>query len=169
MTKRILAIVLSVAISGCVTAYKGPPPNFNLKGEAALAEYDRFKFYEGIWWQPANAFRMGTNPVGIHWAGSLEPVMSEVSPKALQIEQDSRVYLNAYWISYVAFVGSIIYELSDDDNKMSIEQTVLMYGSLGIALGSIGIRAHHMRQAAQQYNQDLRTKFTPAISWNYEF
>lgn len=162
-------IILSILLlsTGCVSNYKGPPPNFDLTGESAKAEVERFKFREGYWSQHPNAFTMGSEEE-TYFTSSLEPIISEVSPKSMQVIQNSKKWEYIQWVTLGAALAMLAIELNDDDGKsFTQDQSTLYYSLLGISVGSSYVRLSFISKAAKQYNRDLESRFVPTISFNF--
>ncbi len=164
---KTLAILCVLQLAtGCVSKYKGPPPNFELTGESAKLEVEKFRFREGYWSQYPNGFTMGPE-AKTYFTSSLEPVIAEVSPQAMRVIEKSKKWEYLEWATLSAALAMLMIEVTDDDGDFfTQDQTILYYSLLGISIGSSYVRLSFMSQAAEQYNRDLGARFTPAIVFN---
>lgn len=164
-------LIVSIFFSGCISNYKGREPDFTLKGAEAQKEYDKFHFDEGYWFQSSVAFTMGPERTAVPYkVESLKPIIKEVSPEAWDIYKRSRVWRQVGGISLLA-AGGLLIAMAVDSNhgSWSKDQTIGYYSLLGISLGTSFAVPFFMSSSAERYNQDLRRKFTPALSLNYGF
>lgn len=165
---RIFKILLAAMfLSGCISTYRGPIPNLELRGAEAEQEYQKFKFVEGFWSQGQVHFTMEQSGKG-YFTSSLEPTITEVSPKAWQIVEDSKVWRYVALGSLAGMIAMLVIQ-SNQDRFFNSDQTYLYYGLLGVSLTGSLMRASYLSDAATQYNQDLRHKLTPALSLNFSF
>jgi hypothetical protein len=150
MRKLIFLLFALVTASGCVSAYKGPGPDVKLQGEDARKEYEKFAINQS-WWGPGPGFfEMGQEGV-IYTAESLEPVFESVSPEAAKL----------------VILGAVVYYFStidENENKFPMHAVIALAGA-GVAIRAQGLH----NKAAETYNRDLKQRFSPALTYNWNF
>lgn len=162
---------MTLFLGGCITDYKGREPDFTLKGAAAQNEYERFHFDESYWVQSPIAFTMGPEDRAIPYTvDSLKPMIKEVSPEAWDIYKRSRIWRQAGWYSLVGAGIILVSAYADGDGKFfSRDQSVAYYSLIGLSFGFALVQPYFISRAAERYNEDLKKKFTPALSMNIGF
>ena len=160
--------IILLSLSACVSAYKGPLPDFEKTGPAAKQEIENFLFSESYWDQGIGFFQMEKSEKR-HYTSSLMPVIEKVSPAAIEELKRDRAWNIAWWITYGASLGILIAELIDDDDEQSSGSMIAFYGLLGASVGINYYRISITQDAAIQYNRDLRAKYAPAVSFKQEF
>lgn len=153
---------------GCVSTYKGEPPNFVLTGNAAKAEIEKFKFKEGYWVQGPSYMTMGPDE-NRYYLDSLAPVIDKTSPKASQTIKKADIWRRVQFATLGAALVLLAAELIKNDDKFfSTEQSIGYYSLVGTSIGMSFVRIHWISEAAEQYNRDLEKRFTPAIGLNIQ-
>jgi hypothetical protein len=146
------------------TTYQGPMPDFSKKGADAQAEYDKFELSESYWDSGTAIWVMGKDHTTFS-AGSIEPVIESVSPKAAEKLEQTRPFEIASYVLIGALTVAGVQWVHYND-KLSQDLYYLLLGTF-IANGIfINIQRTHV---AEQYNQDLKAKFSPQIGWNFKF
>ncbi len=163
-----LSLTLFCLLSACVTEYKGPMPDLTLKGEAATQEYNKFKFYDGYWMQANKAFRMGPDET-LYWSSSLEPVITKVSPEALEKMKQADLWRNLSWIPYGIALGALLIDLGDGNGDISSTSWSVFYIGMGTWYGFQLYQVSLVQDTAQIYNRDLRRQLSPALGINLKF
>jgi hypothetical protein len=163
MRKLIFLLFALVTASGCVSAYKGPGPDVKLQGEDARKEYEKFAINQS-WWGPGPGFfEMGQEGV-IYTAESLEPVFESVSPEAAKLEDRSRNWMLG---ARIVILGAVVYYFStidENENKFPMHAVIALAGA-GVAIRAQGLH----NKAAETYNRDLKQRFSPALTYNWNF
>lgn len=168
--KIVISLILSMTLllNACVTAYKGPGPNFSLKGKEAEAEINRFRLEESFWHQRGRAFEMGDDHQP-YWDKSLRPIMEDVSPESVKKLEHSYALNNGVWISLIVAVGSLVAAHNSKDSQTENLFRNLTWvgiaGELGFGISSLLVHG----KAAEQFNKDLKNKFTPTVSLKTNF
>lgn len=164
--KRFVAGVLAITMCGCVSNYKGPKPDFSLSGEAAQKERDKFQFHKYWFLDGAGYYYMGPEDEDTLYKGSsLKPIIQDVSPTAVEKEKIAQRW---QWVNIGLVIASVGYILSQRDDLDSGDW-IVFYGGL---LGSVGAghyAKYKHRQSIDDYNRDLNQKFTPALTYNFEY
>ncbi len=164
--KRVLALILSVSLTGCVTHYQGPTPDFSLKGEAAQKEIEKFQFHFS-WWTPAPGFFfMGPKDAAdIYTGDSVKPVMRAVSPESLELEKKAMTW---EYVRLGVLGAGLVYIFADRGDWE--ESDWAAFGGILAVSAGIGFYGGSLhKDAIDRYNRDLKEKFTPGLSYNFTY
>jgi hypothetical protein len=157
----LLMICGSVFATGCVTSYKGPMPDLTLRGEAAEKEIQQYTLtHQGV-----KVLSMGAEKTN-YWKGSLLPVVETVSPLAHAEMKRSNWWFHG---SYLILASAVLVLTADLSGDHDLDSEGLYYGLIGASIGVSGYSYYVNSRATKQYNQDLRTRLTPQISYRWEF
>jgi hypothetical protein len=166
--KSVIIIICGTLLSGCATTYQGPAPNFKLTGDEAKKEYEKFKWDESEWHQHPRFIRMGSEKTPVkRW--SIDPIIDDVSPAAREKINKAKNWLLVEGILVSVSLGLLIYGLSNRDNR-SDSNLYAIYGTAGASLAiGLFVIPPIMKDASEQFNRDLKGKFTPALAFRTSF
>lgn len=154
--RAFISILIACAmLSGCATAYEGPHPDFSKTGAGAKAEYEKFEFGESYGDVNLYAATMGKKS---YYVDTVDPIAKEVSPAWTTRLNKMKVAEYVSWGILAATLATIFMPQDSWGH-----QTGYWIG-LGALLGTgiyINVTGIH---AAVEYNQDLKSKFTPALA-----
>lgn len=168
MKKYLLTnLVLIISLLGCATPpkeYEGETPNFNLQGEQAVSELEKFTLNSSYFSSNSYFVEMGQQE-DIYTFDSLKPLMTSVSPSSFELIETSREWTKYSLYALAGAVGFLAYKLIDGDDWSSSDK-IIHYSLLGFSLTSTIIVAPALvSRGASIYNQDLREKFAPGLSF----
>ncbi len=164
-----LSGVFVLALTSCATAYRGPSPDFSLKGEARTTEIEKFSLTEGFFNQAPGQFMMGSGQQP-YFTESLLPIVRDVSPRAVRRIDKAKVWHRIAQGGLLLATVILISEFTDgDDRFLSHEQAIAYWSGLGISLSASFVRAQQLNRAAHEYNEDLRTKFSPSVAMTFSY
>jgi hypothetical protein len=166
---KFLSIFLcGLMVSGCATTYQGPPPNFKLTGDEAKKEYEKFKWDTSEFRQHPRIVHMGSEKLFVK-RSSIDPIIDEVSPAAREKINKARKWNLVQGILVSVSLGLLIYGLSSKDNR-SDSNLYAIYGTLGLSLAiGLFVVPPIMKDASEQFNQDLKQKFNPTLGFRTSF
>lgn len=158
-----VALLITFLSTGCVTAYNGPAPDLKLQGEAAQQEFSKFELHGSFWTGDPGYFSMGPEQKWVT-ADSLEPIMTSISPASIDYEKRGSRWL---WAGHAVVLAAAVYYFA---NVVESEDSFPIFIG-GIIVGTgFKFRAHYLHnQAIESFNRDLKQKFTPALTYNFEF
>lgn len=161
-------LVLMIFTVGCASQYQGPKPDFSLTGEAAKREYEKFEFPESFWRQGIGVQLMGPNE-DLYTTESLRPVIESVSPRSWEQNEraQSRIRIGRYLL--LGALALVVIELTDEDRHFSNEQAIAYWSLLGVSFGFNFSAGFVQKSASEMYNEDLRRKFSPALTVNVHY
>lgn len=163
--RKICALLLPaiLVLNGCATTYTGEGPDFSLKGAEAKAEIRKFTIDPAFSQHGADVYRMGPERTA-YWRSSLEPMISEVSPAAMQTIETVKWWQLAQLTFLAAAVGILI---SPNYSWSSLSGPY--YAVIGLSIGA-GVYGNIVAgDAADQYNRDLEQKFAPQLSLRFPY
>jgi hypothetical protein len=154
---KLLISLLATSLFGCATTYNGALPDFSLKGEPAKTEFINFKVDDSFWGSGRN-WKMGP--------GQTTYTLSSVRPlvKAVSKDADRGITISNYL--YIGGLISLVVYF-DKQSKNGFDQGTLNSLLLVGGLSSAGI--YFLYDSKRSYNEELKSKFTPMISWNRSF
>lgn len=158
-----IALVIVFLLTGCVTAYNGPAPDFKLQGEAAQQEFSKFELHGSFWTGDPGYFSMGPEQKWVT-ADSLDPIMRSISPEAIDYERRGTRWL---WGGRAVVLAATVYYFA---NVVEWEDSLPIFIG-GIIVGTgFRFRAQYFHnRAIESFNRDMKQKFTPALTYNFEF
>ena len=169
MTKYLaIFLSLSLALGGCATPYKGSPPDLSLKGDAAKAEYEKFKLEESYWDQ---GYFLTMGPERIRYTlPSMEPVVEKVSPQATEKLAQVHDLRTAQNIVFGVVLACAVVSLLSPSNSLTRDSLApaVFVGTMGV-IGANFVMAGFLSSASKQYNQDLRDKLIPGVNVSLNF
>jgi len=152
----ILVILITFFLQACATPYSGPQPNLSAKGDSAQLEYYRFRMDDSFWAQKRLGFHMGTERT-LYTRQSLDPIIAEISPRALDELQVARHWETAQSLFFLVMMGGFIGSFANGSRDTPLANTLFWSGAgLSITCGMISIGM--ISKAASYYNEDLRSK-----------
>ncbi len=161
MKKLFFSLLL---LSSCASEYKGPKPDFSLRGELAKKEIENFSLNESYWHQSRLALCMG--PANRYYSEeSIESLIKETSPSAIAKLEGSRRLASWWWLPYSAAVAILLVDINNQNFDSASQSAfyTLLGTSVVISIVELNMRA----EAAEIYNRDLKNRFTPMLSFRY--
>ncbi len=156
-------IFILLFLLGCSTSQRVlEKPNFNLKGKAAQKEYKRFEVdfitREQISFSSERFLEVGSlradNEAG-------KKLMQDVSPRSVEM-LEKRAYQ-----SYISW-GILALMVADALSNKELTNTYWM--GLGVLAGyDYYNRYYYNTDIRDQFNQDLKKKFSPSLSYGFSF
>lgn len=154
-----LLLTLAFAVSGCAT-HNGQLPDFSLRGAEAEREIGRYTMSESPW-DGGTLIVLG-NTRERYTEESFRPVIESVSPTAGETLKRA----NRWRIAASVFFGGAIYALVRGADEVG---PGTFWGLFALNIFS-NSRADNLKaEAGRQYNQNLREKFNPKVSWTWSF
>lgn len=161
----LFCVTLSV---GCASTYRGPKPDLALTGEAAEKEVEEFTMSRS-----KSHFKPGVHlgsDKSAYTFSSVKPIIEEVSPKAYEHYLDGkRIHRNSLLL-FAAGVGVIVLAFQDPNGSgltRSGYNFIYLLGGTFVGLGFI--QQHFFSSMIDQYNEDLRNRMVPQLSWSIDF
>ncbi|MCJ8275815.1 MAG: hypothetical protein HRT44_04665 [Bdellovibrionales bacterium] len=155
-------------VAACATQYKGPSPDFSLKGEAAEKEIENFSLSESYWGQAPGAVYMGPEK-NFYYLNSVRPIINDVSPIANQKIKTAHKWA---WAGNILMWGALAYLAAiiiDDGSEFGSDERTVYYSIIGASFATGFVSSGYMQSAVKQYNRDLRARFTPKLTYNWKF
>lgn len=156
MKKLYCLILILVLTLSCSSKMIDKTPNYQLKGAEAQKEYEKFRMGS------LRGYRGFIDSEGGFTSFSTKEKKKEieaVSPKAFEMSVENRVYDHIGW-GVFAFTLASIFAFENE--------TPYWVGLAGLFGTSIYID-YKGSQVAEQYNLDLKQKFSPTLSYKYSF
>ena len=164
MVIRFLSAGLCLALlSGCASVYRGGYPNY--KSSEREQELRKFTMTEGFWRQSPAIMTM--NDVA-YTRESIEPLLLEVSPRAIRRIEKAKTWRLVQLLALIPS-AAILAATWGSDQGFSRDQSLAVWSGIGLSWGAGFASAFQMNRAAIEYNEDLRMKFAPAVSFNFEY
>ncbi len=160
MRTFISALLACAMLSACATTYVGPHPDFTQTGDAAKSEYEKFEF--GTAYGNLNLYgvKMGNK---VYYRESVDPIIKKVSPTSTSKLQEMEVANYFNWVIFAATMVAIFQPRDSWANQTGY------YIGLGALLGT-GIYINVLgMNAAEDYNKDLKSKFSPSLAFSKTF
>jgi hypothetical protein len=159
--KALVSLLLACAmLSGCATTYVGPHPDFTKTGPEANAEYEKFEFGTGYGNLNLYGVKMGNK---VYYRESVDPIINAVSSTSTSKLQKMKTAKYVQWVIFAATIAAIF-----QPRDSWAYQTGYWIG-LGALVGN-GIYINVMgMKAAEDYNKDLKSKFSPALAFTKTF
>ena len=160
MRTLISVLIACAMLSGCATAYTGPHPDFSKTGGEAIGEYQKFELGRGYGDVNLYSARMGNKD---YYRETVDPIITKVSPASTVKFERMEVakYLN--WAILAATIACIF-----QPTDTWAHSTGYWLGLGGIIGTGIYINVQGIG-AAEQYNKDLKSKFTPSLAFSKTF
>lgn len=160
MIKNFLCLLMSTLVLSACASYGGLTPDYSLSGDDGRQEVDDFTIKAGAWGSPV--VEMGGKA---YYMDSLTPLFANVSDDGAK-KLDRAIWLErAGWVSLAAAVAVIFFRGSN----VTAADNLAFFTFLGVGAGLTYLRVQATDEAIDQYNRDLRQKFNPGLSWNYQF
>ena len=156
----LLLISLLIFLQSCATSDRiKEKPNFNLTGADAQKEFDKFEMDIVSWsrgkFESEGAFTTFKTSEAL-------PLMEEVSPKSVEMLKNNNT---KEYISIGLFAAWIATSFIRKDGNIS---PLYWYGA-GAALG-YGFYLNYQREkVAEQFNEDLKSKFAPSLGYTFQY
>ena len=158
--KAAISLILACAMfTGCATAYNGPKPDSTKRGRAALEEYDKFRISDSYGGLNLYSAEMGNKE---YYLDTVDPIITEASPSWPSRHQTMKIASYTGWGFLALAIGSI-FVTPEWQNKAGY------WIGLGGIIGSgiyLNVTGMH---AAEQYNNDLKSKLSPSIALSKSF
>ena len=148
-------------LQACSSKRVSEKPNFNLTGEAAHKEFEKFELEHVTPWNGK------FSDEGVFTTFSMKefkPTLNEVSPKSVEmlVELKTKEYIG--WGIALAWIATSFIRESNGGNSP------LYWWGLGGFVGYNFVYLNHERgQISDQYNKDLKEKFAPSIGYSFQF
>ena len=157
---KLLFLSTLLLFQACSSKRVNERPNYNLTGKEAEKEYKKFELdYVMI---DAGRFAdegLFTNAS----AKELKPLMEEVSPKSVEMLEKTRLQERLSWVVFGLWVSTIF--IKDSNQTIS----PLYWWGAGAFLG-YGLYLNIDREKVRdQFNRDLKGKFTPTVGYRFSF
>ena len=154
------AFIAILMLSACATTYTGPSPDFSKKGGDAFGEYEKFELAKNYGALNLYSARMGNQD---YYRESVDPIINEISPASTVKLKRMDVAKYANWAIFAATMVCIFQPRDTWANS-----TGYWLGLAGILGTGIYINIQGMG-AAENYNKDLKSKFTPSLAFSTTF
>jgi hypothetical protein len=160
MRAFISALLACAILSGCATTYVGPQPDFKKTGAEAQVEYEKFE--AGTDYGDFNLYsiRMGKKD---YYRETVEPIVNQVSPAAASKLERMQTWNYVGWGIFAAMMVTIFQPYDS-----WAHQTGYWIGFAGLVATSLHI-SFLGTNAAEDYNKDLKAKFTPSLAISKTF
>lgn len=160
MRAIISALIVCAMLNGCATAYTGPQPDFSQTGPDAIVEYKKFELGNSYGAVNTHSVEMNNQP---YFTETVEPIINQVSPTSTATLKTMRI---AHYVSLGFLVATLATIFAPQDSWA--HQTGYWIGLGGILASGIYVNVSGMR-AAREFNNDLKSKFTPALALSKTF
>lgn len=150
---------------GCATEYKGSGPNFSSQGQEAETEIKKYTISDS-WFRNGTRVREMGPEGNSYWFTSLQPMMTQVSPKSGPIITKG-FFWESIGILMAGYAVGLMQAANNNDSISSIREP-MVYATAGV-IGAGLYSNYILREAVQQYNHDLKQKFSPQISFKFDF
>lgn len=157
-----ILFLFSIVIFGCASnkfSYKGPPPDFNLSGEVAKAEYKKFELNSSF--SLVGPVIMMGSERNLYTLSSIQPLIENVSSGAkIKLRK-----ANYYGAAGFVLIGVALVAFNQHTNFADALALTSIAGAVGAGVYSTIL----VTDAIRDYNQDLKNKFTPQLSYKFSF
>lgn len=160
MRTPLLALLTCALLSGCATTYVGPQPDFTKTGAEAQAEYEKFRVGTAYGNLNHYAVKMGGQT---YYLESVEPILNNVSPTSASKLQKMKV---GNYMSLAIFAATI--SALNQPRDSWAKNTGYYVGLAGILGTGIYINLSGMG-VAEDYNKDLKSRFSPSLAFSKTF
>ena len=160
MRTFVSALVALAMLSGCATTYTGPQPDFTKTRAEAQAEQDKFEMTESYGEMNLITVEMGKK---LYFTNSVEPIINKVSPSWATAKR-KMIIGEFVSLGFLAAALATVFMPGDSWGH----QTGYWIGLGGIIASGIYVNVVGMH-AAEDYNKDLKSKFTPALAISKTF
>ncbi len=157
---KIIVITFILLLQACTSQRVKEVPNFNLSGSDSKKEYEKFKLSR-VSIHGGNFESEGTFTGA--YAKQLNPLVEQISPKTMKLIEDSKFKERAFWGVWALWFATIF--IKDSEGK----RTNLYWAGMGATFGYIFYLDSERSKFADQFNQDLKSKFSPGFSYNFSF
>lgn len=162
---KIFIPFIMLFLFSCSHDFKGGRPDFTKTGSEAISEYEKFQI---VSLHRNRAHMYGDETFDVTTVKSIKPLMKEISPTAYQAHKDllPQAYVHAALVGSL-FAFAIIGSNAADEDKA--KWTGWYWGSAAALLGHGFYVGQRYQQVADKYNKDLKSKFSPALSFKQDF
>lgn len=168
MSRFILILVSGILLQGCMTAYKGPNPDFQATGGEATEQIKKFTLKEHTFWEAGPFLKMGPDETP-YTMDSMSPVVESVSSEAFTNLQRAELWRRNQLVALGIGLFSLAAVLVTEDPQTKRDLARL---SIAGSLSSIGFGLYSgalTTKVPGPYNRDLKSKLTPVVGMNWTY
>lgn len=157
-------LLLLALLTSCASHYRGPLPDFSLKGAEQVREIKKFELDETFEGQGL-FFLMGPKKEDYTLA-SITPIIRSVSEEAYEKTHAGQMTYAVSMIVASTFGALAIWAELNDHRKWAFASA-----GTGLLIASYGGISIHLanQESARTFNKQIHKKFTPAVSYKKEF